>query len=218
MELIDPLIQQPLEVNITGNSRHHGILVDIGTDVIVLYNGDDYLYIPIKHIKKIKKDERGKTVDNDKYLALEHLSLRKILMKSRGVFAEINVNGNENETVHGYVTNILNDYCVFYSPVYKTLYIPLHQLKWFIPYKNHQSPYTLERGMFSIFPSNLTLARTLDIQLEKLKGQIIVLDLGLSTDKIGLLKGISGNLIELATARGDSLLTNIQHIKSVHFQ
>ena len=50
-----------------------------------------------------------------------------------------------NAPIHGYVTSVMNDYIVFYSPVYKTVYISLKHLKWLIPYKENQVPYALNK-------------------------------------------------------------------------
>ncbi|WP_085992588.1 DUF2642 domain-containing protein [Oceanobacillus senegalensis] len=218
MNLLNSYIQKQIEVKLSGKKRHFGLLLEQGSDVIVIYNGEDYVYIPYMHIQKIKNAD-GEDIrmnKEDEIQITDHLSIRKVLTTSKGIFAEISV--TDTETIHGYVTSILNDYFVFYSPVYKTMFIPFKHLKWLIPYHRHQTPYALEREKFPVKPSNITLARTLAIQLEKLKGQIIVLDLGLATDKIGQLKRISDNYLELATAREDPVLINLHHIKSVHFQ
>lgn len=217
MDLFQEFLQQSIEVKTTGKKRLYGILVEIGTDIIVVYNGEDYVYIPNTHVLKIRKYKQKEiSWKEEEFSSMDHLSLRKILTNSKGVFAEINVTGSES--IHGYVTSILSDYFVFYSPVYKTLFIPFRHLKSFIPYQKHQTPYSLKREKFPINPSGITVARTLNIQLEKLVGRIIILDLGLSTDKIGQLKSISGNYLELATARGETVYININHVKSVHFQ
>ncbi|RKQ37986.1 DUF2642 domain-containing protein [Oceanobacillus halophilus] len=217
MDLFEKYLQQQIEVIVSGTKRHSGILLAQGTDTIVIYNGEDYVYISNSHIQKLKKSERKKIqMTSEDEIEWNNLSIRKILTSYKGVFTEISV--TDTETIHGYVTSVLNDYFVFYSPVYKTMFIPLKNIKWLIPYRSHQTPYALGNERFPVKPSNITVARTFDIQLEKLIGQIIILDLGLATDKIGQLKKITDNYLELATAREDSVYINLLHVKSVHFQ
>lgn len=218
MNLLAKYLQQTIEIEVSGKKTHYGILLEIGSDIIVIYNGVDYLYIPNMHIQKVRQhhtDDIAKDNSTDIYIS-DQLSLRKVLINAKGLFSEIFVTGTQS--IHGYITSILNDYFVFYSPVYKTMFIPFRHLKWLIPYHDHQTPYSLEKEMLPVNPSTISVARTLDVQLEKLLGQIIVIDLAPTTDKIGQLKSIKENYLELATARQDSVYLNLHHIKTVHFQ
>jgi hypothetical protein len=198
---------------------HHGILLDIGSDVLVIYNGEDYIYIPLIHVQRMLENVEDPpiAVPSNEYPMdyLHTLSLRSILNNAKGMFSEIQV--TKHQSVHGYVTTILNDYFVFYSPVYKTMYIPINHLKWLIPYTSSQTPYNLENDIFPVNPTPLTLARTFELQLEKLIGKIVVFDLGTDPDRIGQLKGIHGNFVELVTAKGDIVFSHLEHIKTVHY-
>ncbi|WP_404451125.1 DUF2642 domain-containing protein [Virgibacillus necropolis] len=218
MDILKKYLQQTIEVEISGKKTHYGILLEIGSDILVIYNGVDFLYIPNMHIQKVKQNtEEEIAIDNAADIQIsDQLSLRKVLTNAKGLFSEIFVTGTQS--IHGYVTSILNDYFVFYSPVYKTMFIPFRHLKWLIPYHDHQTPYSLEKEMLPVNPSTISVSRTLDVQLEKLIGQIIVIDLAPTTDKIGQLKTIQGKYLELATARQDTVYVNLHHIKTIHFQ
>ncbi|RBW69990.1 DUF2642 domain-containing protein [Bacillus taeanensis] len=212
-------IGEQVKLEVSGKSRHKGVLVDIGSDIIVLFNGEDFLYIPFVHIQNFQlnteeNEEIKVTGEAPINKQSEEISLRKVLNNARGVFAEIFVTGNQS--IHGYVTSVLNNYFVFYSPVYQTMFIPLNHLKWLIPYNQNQTPYKLTNQHFLVNPSNLTLARTFDEQLKKLVGKIVVFDLGGNAAKIGQLQMIENNFVHLISAREKVIYLNIHHIKTVH--
>ncbi|MBO1515210.1 DUF2642 domain-containing protein [Metabacillus bambusae] len=206
-------------VEIPGQIHTRGLLVDTGTDLIVLFNGKDFIYIPNAHIHLLYLDEENyESIEFPEELPLETesdtLSVRKILNNSKGMFSEIVV--ANDQAIHGYVTNIMNDYFVFYSPVFHTMYISLQHLKWLIPYRSNQVPYALERATFTSYPSTLSLARSLDAQIKKMFGNIVIFDLGENVRKIGQLRSFQNNMLELVTAREEVTYVNARHVKSVH--
>ncbi len=144
----------------------------------------------------------------------ETISYRKILNNAKGQFLEIFVTGNRS--IHGYITSVLNDYIVFYSPVYKTLFISMQHLKWLIPYSSQLTPYTLSNAALPVVPSNIPLSRSFEEQLKKFEGQLLVFDLGDNPIKVGLLKSISNNIVELVTAGGQTIYWKLMHLKTVH--
>lgn len=214
------LIGQKVELEVSGGTTFQGILVDLGQDIIVLFNGNDYFYIPFLHVHNIRLNasiemEMGENpavspINEDQ----STISYRKTLMNAKGRFVEIFVTGNKS--VHGYVTNVLNDYFVFYSPVYKTMFISLNHLKWLTPYQSNITPYTLGNEELPVKPVTITLQRSLEEQLKKMEGSLAVFDLGDHPLKIGLLKQVQDNMIQLVVASGESVYWKIPHIKSVH--
>lgn len=214
------LIGEKVELEVSGGTIFQGILVDLGHDIIVLFNGNDYFYIPFLHVHNIRLNasiemEMGENptvspINEDQ----STISYRKTLMNAKGRFVEIFVTGNKS--VHGYVTNVLNDYFVFYSPVYKTMFISLNHLKWLTPYQSNITPYTLGNEELPVKPVTITLQRSLEEQLKKMEGSLAVFDLGDHPLKIGLLKQVQDNIIQLVVASGESVYWKIPHIKSVH--
>ncbi|MEF2248628.1 MULTISPECIES: DUF2642 domain-containing protein [unclassified Paenibacillus] len=208
-----------IDVEMHGDKWHTGVLIDVGQDILVLYNGERYIYIPSIHILNVSMNTLKsisdfsalpeKPINNEK-----QTSYRKILTNAKGVFIEIFISGNHS--IHGYITHVMTNYFEFYTPVYRTMFIPLNHLKWLIPYSNSHTPYLLDKKHFPVSPSDLPLSRSFDEQLKKLENKIVVFDLGKSPNKIGLLKGIENNVVHMITAEGKTLYTNIQHIKSVH--
>ncbi|WP_010283311.1 hypothetical protein [Bacillus timonensis] len=222
MKHLSNFIGENIVVEISGHKQNMGILVDIGTDIIVLYTNDkDFYYIPLLHIQKIKipKLNEMEQIENPGTTPInthtDEISLRKIINNAKGLFVEIFV--TSKNSIHGYITSLMNDYFVFYSPVYKTMFIPFQHLKWLIPYSPNQTPYGLDKQNFPVNPSRITLARTFEEQVKKLQGQMVVFDLGEDKDKIGQLKQIESNVIEIVTAREESTFINTRHIKTLHF-
>ncbi|WP_406686068.1 DUF2642 domain-containing protein [Rossellomorea vietnamensis] len=207
-------------IELTGKKVINGFLIEVGSEVMIVYNGDDYIYISTSHIKSmsvVSKDSIG--IDEPSVSPQleqeDQLSLRKILTTAKGVFLEIYTTGNQS--IHGYITGIMNNYFAFYSPVYKTMYISLQHLKWLIPYSTNLSPYRLSKENLPVNPSNsITLARSFEVQLEKLSGHLVVLNLGVQEEMIGKIEKVSDNIMELITAKGESTYLNMQHIQTIH--
>ena len=220
---IKNFLGKEVELEISGKTYFSGILIDLGLDILVLFNGLQYLYIPLMHLHNIKEREikvNEEVIERptDKMPLLneqESISYRKILTNAKGQFLEIFVTGNRS--IHGYITSVLNDYIVFYSPVYKTIFISMQHLKWLIPYSSKLTPYTLSNKELPVVPSNIPLLRSLEEQLKKHEGHLLVFDLGDNPSKIGLVKGISNNIVELVTASGQTVFWKLIHLKTVHF-
>jgi hypothetical protein len=216
---INDFIGQHVELEISGKTFFHGILIDCGLDIIVLFDGQQFLYIPLLHIHNIRKDETNEDIqltESDSSILDngEQISYRKILTNAKGRFVELYVTGNKS--IHGYITSILNDYFVFYSPVHKTMLISLNHLKWLIPYNSSLTPYTLNNEDLPVQPTKMPVLRTYEEQLKKLVGKLVVFDMGDRPNKVGLLKSVDNNIIELIIANGETIYWKLLHLKSVH--
>ncbi|OAT79558.1 DUF2642 domain-containing protein [Bacillus sp. MKU004] len=212
-------IGKAVTVELTGKKEVSGYLIDVGSEVLIIFNGEDYIYVSSIHIRSLRvvsideldiaEPTTGPQLDQE-----DELALRKILTSAKGVFIEIYLTGNQS--IHGYITSIMNNYFTFYSPVYKTMYISLHHLKWLTPYSGSHSPYALGKDKLPVNPGQLSLARTYEIQLGKLTGNLVVFNLGLQAESIGKIEKIENSIIQLITAKGSSVYLNLQHIQSVH--
>jgi len=213
-------LDKQIEAVVSGGKRCKGRMVDCGLDLLVLDTGDKFLYLPLVHVQKISHltvppepaEVSCREVPID--LQTETISYRKILMHARGRFLEIYVSGDKS--LHGYLTSVMNNYFVFYSPVYKTMYITLDHVKWLEPYPERHTPYSLDSSQLPVNPAQLPLSRTFDEQCRKLVGQLAVFDQGADPDKIGLVRSVENSLIELVTATGGTRYLNIRHLKTVH--
>lgn len=211
-----------IKLEISGNKAINGILIDIGSDLWVIYNGYDYLYIPTVHVQNWKFPKQEEideiiTLSGDQspiFSPNEEISLRKTLTAAKGIFTEIYV--TSKQALHGYIISIMNNYFVFYSPIYKTMFISLNHLKWLIPYTNNQRPYGLSNASLPVNPSNITFARSFEVQIEKLNGTLTVFNIGENENSMGKIMGIKNNFVELISAKGDPIYINLQHIKTVH--
>ena len=210
-----------IKLELSGKKYISGLLCDIGSDVWVVFNGTDYLYLPAIHIQNwqyMKQEEIDEINFSDEpapiYNNNEETSFRKTLNAARGIFTEIFV--TSNQSLHGYIISIMNNYFVFYSPIYKTMFISLNHLKWLIPYSSNQRPYGLSNANLPVNPSNVTFARSFEVQIEKLTGELIVFNIGENENVIGKIQGIKGNFVELISAKEDPVYLNLQHIKTMH--
>ncbi|MEH7375400.1 DUF2642 domain-containing protein [Neobacillus drentensis] len=209
-----------IEVEISGGVIHKGILTDAGLDIIVLYDGrtDSYLYIPFVHVQRLKEtilDEEYTSYNppSEKPIETDVISFRKSLTIAKGLFVKVYVTGNKS--IHGYITSIMNDYFVFHSPVYKTMFISMNHVKWLIPYPPNKIPYSLNKENLPLVPISTPLARSFDEQLKRLENQLVIIDGGENTEKIGLLQKIRNNKMILITADGETVCRNLEHIKTI---
>lgn len=221
MRVLHQFVGKQVIVEISGNNDCRGKLIDLGLDLMVLVNEQQfYYYIPLVHVQNVKlSPESNMETDNPTEetpidYQPESLSFRKILNNAKGRFVEINVTGNK--TIHGYLTSIMNDYFVFYSPVFKAMFVSMNHLKWLIPYRSNLTPYSLSNQSLPLSPINITLSRTFEDQCKKLEGKLVVFDLGDNTQKIGLLQKADHDFIELVNASGDTVCWNLQHLKTVY--
>jgi hypothetical protein len=208
-----------IDIEISGGSIHRGILIDFGLDIVVIYDCKNhrFLYIPFVHIQQLKEiliqDDTFYDPPSEKPITPDSISYRKILMSAKGLFVEVFVTGNKS--IHGYLTSIMNDYFVFHSPAYKTMFISMNHVKWLIPYPPNTTPYSLVNQNLYIKPVSATLARSFEEQLKKLENQLIIIDGGYKEEKIGLLQKIQNNKMILLTARGEKIYRNLEHIKTI---
>ncbi|MBD3920102.1 DUF2642 domain-containing protein [Paenibacillus sp. PR3] len=217
-----PLMNSLIDLDISGKSSTlRGKLVDMGQDILVIHNGQQFVYVPIIHLQQMRpanmQDASSMTIDVPETpfeQANDAISYRKTLMNAKGMFSELYITGNQS--IHGYLTSVMNDFFVFYSPVYHSVIVSLTHLKYLIPYSPNVTPYTLTPEQFPLKPSPLTLARTFDQQLRKLVGEFVILDLGENPNKIGVLKNVDQNMVELATAGGNSVYLHLDHVKTIH--
>ncbi len=54
MNELNKSIGENIYVKLIGEKRFKGILIDVGNDIIVLYNGQDYVYISLYHVQYYK--------------------------------------------------------------------------------------------------------------------------------------------------------------------
>lgn len=221
---MEDFIGEYVSVEVSGNRGIIGYLVDIGKDVLVLQQRSDTCYISLRHVHHFSKAmdapefrvEGVPGFDHPFRLGNEEISLRKVLLHARGQFVEINITGNT--TIHGYLTSIMNDYFVFHSPVYKTMFITLGHLKWLVPYREEVTPYALEPEAIPHRSLPTSLPRTFKEQCQKLAGNVVVFDLGEHPDKIGQLRSVDAEsgMIEMIQANGMKRLLNLEHVKAAY--
>ncbi|MGG1660557.1 DUF2642 domain-containing protein [Brevibacillus sp. NRS-1366] len=218
MDFIQRLLGKSIDIEISGKNFFQGVLIDAGLDLIVIDNGQTFIYFPLVHVQHLKqatipKPHLEHVIAETAHEQMEKISYRKILDNAKGRFIEIYT---ENQSFSGYLTSIMNDYFVFHSPVFKTIFVSIDHVKWIIPYPDNLTPYSLDKKHFPIIPNTIPLSRTFKQQCKKLEGHFAVFDLGMESDKVGLVEKVDGNKIELITANGETLLWNLQHLKTFH--
>ncbi|MCT4478513.1 DUF2642 domain-containing protein [Peribacillus frigoritolerans] len=208
-------IGQYMELELSGNIHEAGILIEVSSDIIVLYTGKTYRYVPFRHIKNFSFPIIDEEIGSGGEPEIDETSFRKLLMNAKGMFVEILL--TKKNSVHGYIVGIMNNYFVFYSPVFKTMFISMDHLKWLSVCNDEKGPYGLNKGEQLAQVSSLSWARTLEEQVKKLTNKLVVLDLGMHPQNIGMISAVKDGIIEMVNAQGEAIFVNMRHVKSFHF-
>lgn len=214
-----PLMGKPVDVELSGRAAPvHGMLIDTGPDILVIRSESRYYYVPLVHVQRLRPGESEETDDAPGEPPFEPqsepISYRKVLLNAKGMFSELFITGSQS--IHGYVTSVMNDYFVFCSPVYHSVVISLDHLKYLVPYPPHSTPYGMSPAQFPLKPSPVSLSRTFEQQVRKLIGEFVVLDLGEHPHKIGVLKGLDDGMLAIANASGQTTYIHFNHVKTIH--
>lgn len=220
--LIQDFDKEIVKLEITGKKILKGIIIDSSSEIIVLFNGKEFFYIPVSHIHEMKIDyynEDGlkipSSISQDRIIndTNEEMTFVKVLTKSLGTYLEMHV--VNNQPFHGYISNILKDYIVFQSPIYKKMYIPIRHIKTLVPYSNKQKPYQLSNDQFSIKKFNENFPNTFEEQIGNFKNILTVLNVAEKNNFTGVITDVKGSIIEFQAAK-DNFYYNLQHIKTIH--
>lgn len=214
-----PLAGKPVEAELSGRVVPvRGILIETGPDILVIRSESRYYYVPLVHVQQLRPAEPdfedNAAVELPFEAQSEPISYRKVLLNAKGMFSELFITGSQS--IHGYVTSVMNDYFVFYSPVYHSVVISLDHLKYLVPYHPHSTPYGLTPEQFPLKPSPVSLSRTFEQQVRKLIGEFVILDLGEHPNKIGVLKGLDNAMLAIASASGQTVYIHFNHVKTIH--
>ncbi|MGX9132967.1 DUF2642 domain-containing protein [Rummeliibacillus sp. JY-2-4R] len=221
-KLIEGFDKEIVELEISGGKFITGSIIDSSNEIIVIFDGTDYLYIPLTHIHNIMissndDDSIDAPTEPPSILSKDEnsdLTLAKVLEAAKGIYTEIYVTGSI--PLHGYISKIMDDYFVFQSPVYKTMYIALDHLKWIIPYPNNNKPYGLTDLVFSVKPYNISLSNIFEKEIEQMKHELVVVNLGEKNHYLGRINNIIGRIVEIQTARGQLSYITLDHIRTIH--
>ena len=220
-KIIQSLIKEVVDIEISGKKLINGTIIDLGSDILVLFNGANFMYIPLNHIQSLSV--RSKTefdiLEPIEFPSIigdegkEELSLKEVLTQAKANNVEMFVT---DKPLHGYIMQIMDNYFEFFSPIYKTMYISIKHLKWLIPYSPNEKPYGIDYKNHPLQISNELLASTFESQVENLKDTVVVLNLGGNKGHIGKINNVHEQIMEIQEARSHSVFLNLDHIKTLH--
>lgn len=214
------MVGKQVSVHLSGKNTLNGVLIDFGQDILVIFNGKQYFYIPMMHIHLIQlntnTEDHVEPPSNTTFLDKQGtLTYRKILNEAKSIFTEISVNGVHS--FHGQITDVLDNYLTFNSPIYKNLFISIDHVKWLIPYNQNTTPYTINMENLAFPSTNMSLKSSLEEQLKTKIGDLVVLDKGTNQLKSGLLKHVQNNMASIVVANGETVYINLNHVKFLQF-
>lgn len=99
-------IHEDVKIEISGKRTIIGKLIDCGLDIVVVFDGEQFFYIPTVHIQHFTIDPTSNINFDSKMSSpirndTDTISFRKILNNAKGLFVEIYVTGNLS--LHGYI-------------------------------------------------------------------------------------------------------------------
>lgn len=218
---LDDLLGQTVLVKLPGGLEKTGYLIDYGDDILVLFDGRQYVYIPLTHVRKLRAIDPAEATfvaqPDESQIGTQtpKITLDEMLTNAVGTFIEIWAAGKQ--PLFGTLLHLGDDDLVLESPIYKTLYVSIAHLKWLIPYASAHLPYSLPLPSPTTTIDLTTVAKTFEEQVKRLVGHVVVFDVGEQAEKIGLLQTVNPNgVVELITAAGQKIYLNLQHLKTIH--
>ncbi|GAB6182032.1 hypothetical protein JCM14036_33510 [Desulfotomaculum defluvii] len=217
MDFLTDNIGKHMIIELAGKTQE-GILVDCGLDIAVLFNGQNYVYLPVAHIRHLRlcifnNLDPPNTIIGPINVSTDRISYRQILERAKGLFIEIAVVGDH--LIYGYIKEVFIDYLVFFSPVYNTILVPFEHLKWLCLLNSDQTYYTLNVQDINKGTISFNTAPTFKEQFQHIIGRIIQINMENSPYNSGLLKDITGEFINLITAKEERVFINIKHIQLI---
>ncbi|MBP3964957.1 DUF2642 domain-containing protein [Paenibacillus lignilyticus] len=219
MNQLIPYLAEKVNVEVTGKKKLAGKLVDVGPDILVLYHEERYMYIPTIHVHNLNSDASDDNAadqqgDPGAMLQPDSISLMTVLQEAKGMFVEICISGSK--PMYGFLQGVMNDYLVICSPIYNALFVSLRHLKWLIPYPSSHLPYARSADTPSMKPLPPALSRSFEERCREEEGNMVVIDLGGPSAKLGVIKKVGSGFIDFIDAGGSSTMLNMQHIKSIY--
>jgi Protein of unknown function (DUF2642) len=220
---IQQYIGKAISLEVAGGRFQKGTLIDFGPDIIVVFDGivHNYYYIPLAHIKYFKPCPQedpivgGNLQEQPVNSETGLLVFSDVIEKAKDILLELYVTGNY--PAYGYITDVLSDYLLFNSPVYRTMAININHVKWLALTEKNQTFYSKDRTELEIpHTLNAVTAPTFQQQLNKMIGKIVVFDMGIEPNKIGLVVSVSCDYVVLINANEETHFLNINHIKTFH--
>ena len=214
MGFFDECLGQRIEFDVSGDGKHSGSLVDVGTDIIVVYKESKFYYFPLNHVRHLTHQPNAEGDSSVPELTFtEKISYQTILQNAKGFFCEICLSGHQK--MDGYMADVKTDYFVFVTPLGKTILIPQFHLKWISPFANNAMPYSLSLGQVALQPQQTSFAPTFAEQLKQEEGRIITLDEGLIDSMTGLLQKFEDRILEIVDVDEKKHYFHVQHVKNV---
>lgn len=221
--MIQNLNKDIIKMEISGGKFLYGALIDSSSQIFVIYDGKKFVYIPMEHIRTFAIDSENEEniqqpTESPSIISKMNstdLTIEKILSKAKDMTVGISVTGNQS--LHGTITAIMDDYFVFQSPVYRTILISTNHLKWLVPDTADQMLYGLKKEQISTQSNeSQSYANTFQGQIEQLKSKLVVINQGEKDTHIGKVENVSGKLVEIVLADSSSSFVNISHIKTIY--
>ncbi|WP_110926987.1 hypothetical protein [Bacillus massiliglaciei] len=206
--MFDDAVGKSVQVKTIGGLQEEGVLAAWGDDLLIIRQNELDHYIPVRQVVQLILGDGGKFVPE----AERETSFRKLLMASKGKDIEILL--EKDRPLKGYITSVMTNYFVLHSIDYKTVFVPMVHVQ-----RIRFSVGNDCRRMTPWFPSSngISLSRTWEDQLKKMRGRKVALDLGADPLKRGRLKEAGQSMAVLLCDNGEEVSWNTRYITCFHF-
>jgi hypothetical protein len=216
MKLFNPYVGKPVEIEVTGDRRMVGLLIEVGPDHMVVYKEAKYIYLPFRHVHHL----RGAPVTDDQAVLAapeqpvetngSHTFAHLLRLSMAGL---VELYLGDNLPLFGKIIDTKDDYILLDTVRHRHTYIPIFHIKWFSPCPAFPFPDDESREA-PVLPSPALKWHDL---LNFLAGRVVVLNLGAREEQIGLLQTFDSGVAEMVSPDSTTRCWNTDHIKSVHF-
>lgn len=214
MSILKNYLDKEIMFELSGCGKRDALLIEVGQEVIVLYDNNKYMYVPLTHIQSVQETIKKSNFASSRASAEKtgKLTLDYVLQKAIGLYVEVRL--DKSLLLQGTITQLCTDYFQFQSLIHGKLSIPYAHWKWISPLDGeHLSllPPSTVSGMKTATPP----IQTFEELLHAARGKYVTFDLGISPDKCGILSKVQSPVVELITTDSTKLVYPIEHIRSL---
>ena len=222
-QIIQGLVQEIVRFEITGKKMVSGTLIDVGSDMIVLFNGMDFMYIPLDHIRNFETDRDN---ENNVQAPTELPSIVAVDNQDELSFEKV-LGTSERETSRDFCVRpsifAWNDHS-HYEQLH-CLPIPHLQNDVHIPKIISNGSFPSPRAInymgrnttsFSPQATNETFASSFDKQVEKYINKFVVLNINERESFIGIINNVEDQIVSFNQQKHPPVYLNMRHIKTFH--
>ncbi|MFC4811362.1 hypothetical protein [Paenibacillus sp. GCM10023250] len=207
-----------VSADMTGKRSVEGIVIEAGADLLVMHDGERFVYMPLAHVQRVREAPVGEEAEAQAPAPAyrgEVASMERMLKAAEGRYVELQVGGS---VLEGFVTAVRPDYLQIYTPLYPGLSIALKHVKWLVPHPAAYDPYpgAAIGASAKAVAGRQQPAESFREQVKLAEGRLALINVGGPAEIAGMVRQAGRGMVEIGDAGGESAYYMLDHLKSLY--